>query len=181
MIAYRIVASPLGKVLLRADGARLSGLFFAGQKYYPAAATPDADVPAAAKPLFEQAADELADYFAERLQAFSVPTMLAGSPFQRSVWQALREIPFGETVSYGELAAGLGLAPTHARAVGGAVGRNPLSVIVPCHRVLGASGDLTGYAGGTDRKRALLKLEGTAAAMALPILRQAAASVSAGA
>ncbi|MDF3837647.1 methylated-DNA--[protein]-cysteine S-methyltransferase [Cupriavidus basilensis] len=174
MIAYRIVASPLGEVLLRADGARLSGLFFAGQKYYPAAATADAAVPAAAKPILEQAADELADYFAERLQAFTVPMLLAGSPFQRTVWQALCAIPFGETTSYGELAAGLGLAPTHARAVGGAVGRNPLSVIVPCHRVLGASGDLTGYAGGTDRKRALLRLEGTAAAMALPILRQSA-------
>ncbi len=100
--------------------------------------------------------------------------VLGGSPFQHAVWQALCEIPFGATTSYGELGAGLGLGPTHARAIGGAVGRNPLSVIVPCHRVLGASGDLTGYAGGTDRKRALLRLEGTAAAMALPILRQSA-------
>ena len=174
MIAYRIVASPLGEMLLRVDGARLSGLFFSGQKYYPAAATPDASVPAAAKPVFEQAADELADYFAERLQVFTVPMVLGGSPFQRAVWQALCEIPFGETTSYGELGAGLGLAPTHARAIGGAVGRNPLSVIVPCHRVLDARGDLNGYAGGTDRKRALLRLEGTAAAMALPILRQSA-------
>ncbi|WP_454732562.1 MULTISPECIES: methylated-DNA--[protein]-cysteine S-methyltransferase [Cupriavidus] len=174
MIAYRIIPSPLGDVLLRADEARLSGLFFVGQKYYPAAATPAAAVPAAARAVFEQAAGELDDYFAERLRAFTVPLALGGSAFQHAVWQALCAIPFGETVSYGGLAAELGLPPTHARAVGGAVGRNPLSVIVPCHRVLGAGGGLTGYAGGTDRKRALLRLEGTAAATALPILRQSA-------
>ncbi|WP_420997804.1 methylated-DNA--[protein]-cysteine S-methyltransferase [Cupriavidus sp. 30B13] len=176
MIAYRIIPSPLGDVLLRADEARLNGLFFAGQKYYPAAATPAAAVPAAARTIFEHAASELDDYFAERLQVFTVPLALGGSAFQHAVWQALCAIPFGETVSYGELAAELGLPPTHARAVGGAVGRNPLSVIVPCHRVLGAGGDLTGYAGGTDRKRALLRLEGTAAATALPILRQSASA-----
>lgn len=174
MTRYRIIESPLGDVLLRADGAALTGVFFAGQKYYPAEARASIDVPADTARVFAQAREELDAYFDGALQAFTVPMALKGSAFQRGVWQALREIPFGETLSYGALAAGLGLGPTHARAVGGAVGRNPLSVIVPCHRVLGASGDLTGYAGGTDRKRALLRLEGNAAAAQLPIVRQAA-------
>ncbi len=173
MTRYRIIDSPLGDVLLRADGAALTGAFFAGQKYYPGETGPRTDVPAATARVFDQAQEELGGYFAGELQAFTVPFAFAGTAFQRDVWQALCEIPFGATTSYGDLAAGLGLAPTHARAVGGAVGRNPLSVIVPCHRVLGADGDLTGYAGGTDRKRALLRLEGTAAAPSLPIVRQA--------
>ncbi|WP_454724431.1 MULTISPECIES: methylated-DNA--[protein]-cysteine S-methyltransferase [Cupriavidus] len=178
MISYRIIPGALGDVLLRADGASLSGLFFVGQKYYPAAAMPAIPAgtpPAAARAVFEQAASELDDYFAGRLRVFTVPLAPGGSAFQHAVWQALRAIPFGATVSYGALAATLGLPPTHARAVGGAVGRNPLSVIVPCHRVLGAGGGLTGYAGGTGRKRALLRLEGVAAAAAAPLFRELAA------
>jgi methylated-DNA-[protein]-cysteine S-methyltransferase len=89
-----------------------------------------------------------------------VPFRFVGSSFQQRIWQALWDIDFGETSTYGQLAAELGLPPSHSRAVGGAVGRNPLSIIVPCHRVVGASGALTGYAGGIDRKRALLALEG---------------------
>jgi methylated-DNA-[protein]-cysteine S-methyltransferase len=174
MNSYRIVESPLGEVLLRASEDRLTGVFFAGQKYYPLSAVPAGLTPdgmPAARRVLDRAADELAEYFAGARQRFSVPMQMAGTAFQQSVWQALAQIPFGATVSYGALAAELGLPPTHARAIGGAVGRNPMSVIVPCHRVLGACGDLTGYAGGTDRKRALLRLEGVATAPALPLLR----------
>lgn len=178
MTIYRIVESPLGDILLRAADGALTGLFFSGQKYYPKAARPDAYVPATEARVFDEAAEELIGYFAGQLQAFRVPIRFVGSPFQYGVWQALCEIDFGDTTSYGQLAAGLGLPPSHARAVGGAVGRNPLSVIVPCHRVLGASGDLTGYAGGTDRKRALLQLEGVRAVQALPIVRQASLALA---
>jgi methylated-DNA-[protein]-cysteine S-methyltransferase len=176
MNRYRIVESPLGEVLLRAREDKLTGVFFAGQKYYPLSAVPPGahapqDMPAARRVL-DRAADELAEYFAGARQRFTVPMHLAGTAFQQSVWQALAAIPFGATVSYGALAAELGLPPTHARAIGGAVGRNPLSVMVPCHRVLGACGDLTGYAGGTHRKRALLQLEGVATAPQLPLLRR---------
>lgn len=185
MNSYRIVASPLGEVLLRAQQERLTGVFFTGQKYYPAGVvqmsadmagdmagdTTRDDTPATRR-LLDRAADELAEYFAGARQRFSVPMHLAGTAFQQTVWQALADIPFGATVSYRALAAELGLPPTHARAVGGAVGRNPMSVMVPCHRVLGAGGDLTGYAGGTERKRALLRLEGVATAPDLPLLRR---------
>ncbi|BDB28589.1 methylated-DNA--protein-cysteine methyltransferase [Cupriavidus sp. TA19] len=161
MSSYRQIDSPLGTMLLRAEGTYLTGVFFAGQKYYPAnmaGATGDASPQEAA--VLERAAQELAEYFAGNRDAFTVPVRFAGSPFQQRVWQALQAIPCGATASYGELARALGLPPTHARAVGGAVGRNPLSVVVPCHRVLGTAGALTGYAGGIERKRALLRREG---------------------
>ncbi|MCD6390433.1 MAG: methylated-DNA--[protein]-cysteine S-methyltransferase [Dehalococcoidia bacterium] len=107
------------------------------------------------------AASELDDYFAGKLFLFTVPLDLRGTPFQRQVWQLLQNIPYGETVSYSELARSLGRANA-ARAVGGAVGSNPISIIVPCHRVIGANGNLTGYGGGLARKRALLDLEADA-------------------
>ncbi|TXI79368.1 MULTISPECIES: methylated-DNA--[protein]-cysteine S-methyltransferase [unclassified Cupriavidus] len=178
MTTYRIVASPLGDILLRAADGALTGLYFSGQKYYPGQITAGGVVHASDARVLDAATDELNAYFAGDLRAFRVPIRFAGSAFQQGVWQALCTIDFGETLSYGQLAAGLGLPPSHARAVGGAVGRNPLSVIVPCHRVLGASGDLTGYAGGTDRKRALLRLEGVAAAHALPFVRQASLALA---
>ncbi len=110
--------------------------------------------------MLDQAAQELAAYFDGALQTFAVPIRFVGSAFQQRIWQALCDIEVGETSTYGQLGAGLGL-PLRTRARWGAPsGRNPLSVIVPCHRVLGASGALTGYAGGVDRKRALLRLEG---------------------
>ncbi|MBP0629271.1 MULTISPECIES: methylated-DNA--[protein]-cysteine S-methyltransferase [unclassified Cupriavidus] len=161
MSSHRQIDSPLGTMLLRAEGTCLTGVFFAGQKYYPAnvaGSCGEASPQEAA--VLERAAQELAEYFAGKRDAFTVPVRFAGSPFQQRVWQALRDIPCGATASYGELAGALGLPPTHARAVGGAVGRNPLSVIVPCHRVLGSAGALTGYAGGIERKRALLRREG---------------------
>jgi len=173
MTSYRLIDSPLGAILLRAEGGKLTGVYFEGQKYYPANAVPGAVSTEAAR-LFDEAEEQLAAYFAGTREGFSLPTSLKGSIFQNRVWEALRAIPFGATVSYGELAAEMGLPPTHARAVGSAVGRNPLSVIVPCHRVLGADGSLTGYAGGTQRKRELLRLEGSAASARLPIVQQAA-------
>jgi methylated-DNA-[protein]-cysteine S-methyltransferase len=164
MTSYRHIDSPLGTVLLRAHDGHLTGLFFAGQKYHPVGVADSRDVPPADAAVLDRAAAELAEYFAGRRDTFTVPVRFAGSPFQQRVWQALLAIPCGATASYGELARTLGLPPTHARAVGGAVGRNPLSVIVPCHRVLGSAGALTGYAGGIERKRALLRREGIGAA-----------------
>lgn len=160
MSSYQIIASPLGDILLRAERGEMTGVFFTGQKYYPAEGKPAVPMPAADARVMAQAAMQLDAYFDGTLQAFTVPFRFAGSAFQQRIWQALCEIGFGETSTYGQLAAGLGLPPSHSRAVGGAVGRNPLSIIVPCHRIVGASGDLTGYAGGVDRKRALLSLEG---------------------
>lgn len=174
MISHRLIASPLGDILLRADGARLTGAYFSGQKYHPAGVVPTAAPPAVSARLFEQAADELADYFRAGAPRFTVPLGLVGSPFQRRVWQALLAIAPGSTRTYGEIARELGLAAGHARAVGGAVGRNPLSVLVPCHRVLGADGSLTGYAGGVERKRFLLRLEADAVATRSPRLHAAA-------
>lgn len=161
MSSYRHIDSPLGTMLLRAEGTCLTGVFFAGQKYYPAnVAGSSGEASPQEAAVLERAAQELAEYFAGKRDAFTVPVRFAGSPFQQRVWQALQDIPCGATASYGDLAGALGLPPTHARAVGGAVGRNPLSVIVPCHRVLGTAGTLTGYAGGIERKRALLRREG---------------------
>lgn len=172
--AYRIIDSPLGAMLIRTDGESLTGLFFDGQKYYPDSAPIEAAEDERSQAMLDRVAAEVSKYFAGELERFTVPVHFVGSDFQRRVWQALRDIPFGETVSYGDIGAVLGLPPSHSRAIGGAVGRNPVSVIVPCHRVVGASGDLTGYAGGMERKRALLKLEGSLATPALPSAQQAA-------
>ncbi|HEY0857431.1 MAG TPA: methylated-DNA--[protein]-cysteine S-methyltransferase [Albitalea sp.] len=152
--------SPLGAMLLARTEAGLAGVWFEGQKDHPGvlAAPERAD-----DPLLRAAAAQLADYFAGRSARFDLPLDLQGTPFQRSVWQALLGIGSGRTCSYAEIARRVG-APSAVRAVGSAVGKNPLSVIVPCHRVLGSGGALTGYAGGVDRKRALLALEGVAVA-----------------
>jgi len=153
--AQATINTPLGKLLLARTAKGLAGVWFDGQKHHPAPLT------AVRRPddaLLRRAAEQLHAYFAGEAFAFDVPLDLQGTPFQRSVWQALLEIPAGETRSYSEIAAALGSASA-VRAVGGAVGRNPVSVIVPCHRVVGSDGSLTGYAGGVDRKRALLELE----------------------
>jgi methylated-DNA-[protein]-cysteine S-methyltransferase len=148
--------TPLGPVLIARTEAGLAGLWFEAQKWHPepidAPECPD-------DPLLQKAACQIADYFAGRRTQFDLPLDLHGSPFQRSVWQALCEIDNGSTRSYADIARHIG-TPQAVRAVGAAVGRNPVSVIVPCHRVLGSNGSLTGYAGGLDRKRALLALEG---------------------
>ncbi len=153
--------SPLGRILLAADGEYLTGLWFEGQKYF--ARGLDREHGERHIPLFETAAQWLDLYFSGREPDFSVPIRLAGTPFQNEVWGLLRTIPYGRTVTYGELsrriAAKRGLAHMSAQAVGGAVGRNPISIIVPCHRVVGSDGNLTGYAGGLDKKVKLLTLE----------------------
>lgn len=149
--------SPLGRMLLAAIGERLLGVWFDDQAHLPdlSACTSAPD-----HPLLQRTAQQLTQYFAGQRRTFDVPlASVAGTPFQQAVWQALQDIPFGSTSSYGELAARIG-KPAAVRAVGAAVGRNPLSIIVPCHRVIGASGNLTGYAGGLPRKTALLTLEG---------------------
>ena len=155
-------ASPLGEMLLVSDGEALCGLYFAEQKYVPA--LPEAKEEPSL-PVFQSARDWLKRYFAGEKPVTDLPLRAAGTDFQRAVWALLSEIPYGATVTYGELADTLSAQrgrPCSARAVGAAVGRNPISLIVPCHRVLGADGSLTGYAGGLARKRALLRLEGIA-------------------
>ncbi|WP_334044792.1 methylated-DNA--[protein]-cysteine S-methyltransferase [Burkholderia ambifaria] len=160
MTLAHLIPSPLGDIAIRIEDDALTGLFFVGQKYYPSLAIAvDADA-RNASPLVRKVAEEVADYFTGTRETFSVPIHLRGTAFQRSVWKELLAIPFGELVSYGDITERVGLPMSAARAVGGAVGRNPVSIMVPCHRVIGASGSLTGYAGGIERKRALLSLEG---------------------
>lgn len=141
------VATPIGPLLLSAEDGRLSGVAFAAS-----AEARSAD------PLLLEAEAQLHAYFAGELRRFELPLAPRGTEFQRSVWEALLEIPYGSTSTYSELAAAIG-RPSACRAVGAANGRNPLAVIVPCHRVIGAAGALTGYGGGLERKRLLLALE----------------------
>ena len=156
--------SPLGRICLSSDGTALTGLWFEDA---PPAWAEQAVSAAAPDLVTKQALDWLARCFGGLDPGFTPPLRLRGTPFQRAVWALLQEIPFGCRVSYGQLAARLcekqGLARTSARAVGAAVGKNPVLLIVPCHRVVGADGSLTGYAGGLARKRALLELEARAA------------------
>ena len=150
-------ASPLGRILLASDGEALVGLWFEGQKHFGAGlAGEGAEEPL---PVFDQAVRWLDRYFSGREPDFTPPLRPRGTAFQKAVWRRLLDIPYGHTVPYGEIAASLGLPPGAARAVGGAVGRNPISLMIPCHRVVGANGSLTGYAGGIERKKRLLELE----------------------
>lgn len=153
--------SPAGKMLLAADEAGLTGLWFEGQKYF-AYGLPGGCVPKEL-PVFGQAKRWLELYFSGKRPDFTVPLHWTGTAFQEEVWELLLGIPYGETRTYGalakELAAKKGLPHLSAQAVGGAVGHNKISIIVPCHRVVGANGSLTGYAGGIDKKRMLLALE----------------------
>ena len=153
--------SPLGGITLTGDGKALTGLWFNGQNRF----TPGTDGAEKATdlPIFEQARRWLDAYFGGKAPDFTPPLALKGTAFRRSVWALLPDIPYGTTVSYGEIAKRLeaqnGGRRVSARAVGGAVGHNPVSIIVPCHRVIGADGSLTGYGGGMERKRRLLELE----------------------
>ena len=167
-------ASPLGTLTLAASPSGLAGLWFAGQRHWPMQlqskqaesvwpAQPD-------HPVLRQTAEQLAQYFAGERTVFVLPLDLSGgTAFQRAVWQALRAISAGQTCSYRAISVAIA-KPSAVRAVGAAVGRNPISIIVPCHRVLGANGALTGYAGGLDRKTALLNLETAGTANFLPLL-----------
>ncbi len=153
--------SPLGPILLASDGAALTGLWFEGQKYFARSLDPDHREGEAGPLVLAQ--KWLDVYFSGGKPDFQVPLGLRGTPFQLQVWQALLRIPYGQTCTYGEIARRLGEkrgGPLPAQAVGGAVGRNRISLFIPCHRVVGANGSLTGYAGGISRKAALLKLEG---------------------
>jgi len=151
-----IYDSPVGPLTLHGDGECLSGL------YFDQASLPTLSVQRLfdATP-FRGVITQLDAYFARKLRTFDVPLAPEGTAFQQRVWRALRDIPYGKTLSYGQLAAGIGNANA-SRAVGLANGRNPISIIVPCHRVIGANGTLTGYGGGLPRKRWLLRHEGVA-------------------
>ena len=156
--------SPLGHMTLVASPEGLCGAWFDDQKHGPTDADKNRWQYPAHDPMLEKAAAQLQAYFAGSLDAFQLPLDLsAGTHFQQLVWQALLSVPSGQSMSYGHLARHLN-KPQAVRAVGAAVGRNPVGIIVPCHRILGAGGQLTGYAGGLWRKQALLKLEGHPAA-----------------
>ncbi|OBA78678.1 cysteine methyltransferase [Mycobacterium sp. 1164966.3] len=153
MIHYRTIESPIGPLTLAGRGSVLTNLRMVDQTYEPNRAGWTEDHTA-----FTDTVEQLEAYFAGELTDFDVELDMHGTGFQRRVWQALLTIPYGQTRSYGEIAAQVG-APGAARAVGLANGHNPIAIIVPCHRVIGASGSLTGYGGGLDRKKTLLDLE----------------------
>ena len=165
VLVYAIIDSPVGEILLTADGEHLTGAYLDGfdavlerlslRTGAEAVEDPDLEVLARAR-------TQLAEYFAGERRTFDLPLAPSGTDFQLQVWEALTTIPFGATAGYGELAGWID-RPSAARAVGAANGKNPISIIVPCHRVIGANGSLTGYAWGEDRKRTLLDLEGTGA------------------
>jgi methylated-DNA-[protein]-cysteine S-methyltransferase len=152
-----IVDSPIGRLLLLGDGHALTGLWMIdGDRHtarVEAGLTPSPET-------FREVAAQLEAYFAGEAKEFTVPLAPSGTPFQLAVWTELTKIPYGSTVSYGDIARALGKRPVAARAVGLANGSNPISVIVPCHRVIGSDGSLTGYGGGLERKELLLRLEG---------------------
>ena len=154
--------SPLGPLTAASDGENLTGLWFDGQKYFAAGLDPEHEEKNL--PVFEETGRWLGLYFRGEIPDFVPPLRLKGTAFQMAVWGILLTIPYGETMTYGEIARKIasaqGLAQMSAQAVGGAVGHNPVSLIVPCHRVVGSDGSLTGYAGGVERKRRLLMMEG---------------------
>ncbi|MGW5053029.1 methylated-DNA--[protein]-cysteine S-methyltransferase [Actinokineospora sp. NPDC004072] len=154
MRAHTVIDSPVGPLTLVATDGILSGLYMVDQRHRPVESTfGERD-----ETILPEVKAQLAAYFTGELTEFDVPLRLHGTPFQQEVWRALCEIPYGETISYGELARRVA-RPAASRAVGAANGRNPISVIVPCHRVVGSTGDLTGYGGGVERKRFLLDFE----------------------
>ncbi|MEU3885695.1 methylated-DNA--[protein]-cysteine S-methyltransferase [Streptomyces sp. NPDC029041] len=158
MKQHTVTDSPYGPLTLVADDGVLCGLYMTGQRHRPAEET----FGTRDDTLFAEAEEQLKAYFAGDLEAFTVPLRMNGTAFQRTVWDELCRIPYGETRTYGQLADALG-APAASRAVGLANGRNPIGIIVPCHRVIGANGSLTGYGGGLERKQRLLDFERGAA------------------
>jgi methylated-DNA-[protein]-cysteine S-methyltransferase len=158
---YDIVDSPVGRVLLTGDERALAGLYLLDAGERSAAVRPEWS---RGEGLFPVASEQLAEYFAGARTEFDLPLAPGGTPFQLAVWAELIRIPYGTTVSYGAIAAALGKSPVASRAVGLANGRNPISIIVPCHRVIGADGSLTGYGWGVERKEWLLRHEGVSSA-----------------
>jgi methylated-DNA-[protein]-cysteine S-methyltransferase len=163
MIRYRRIATPLGPLFATAVGDTLTGLYHEGGRHAPQLLPHWVEDPGAG-PLAE-CARQLAEYFGGTRREFELPMAPTGTPFQRRVWDAIARIPYGATLSYAELARRAG-APGCARAAGAATARNPLSIVVPCHRVIASGGSLTGYAGGLERKTRLLEIEGTLPAAA---------------
>lgn len=155
--------SPLGGITLSSNGTALTGLWFDGQKYFGASLSGNYEQKEL--PVFEQAVRWLTVYFAGREPDFTPELSLNATPFRKAVWEILLTIPYGQTMTYGEIADKIakqkGLSGMSAQAVGGAVGHNPVSLMIPCHRVVGANGSLTGYAGGIDLKEKLLLMEKT--------------------
>jgi methylated-DNA-[protein]-cysteine S-methyltransferase len=157
MTRFARIATPLGPMVAVARDATLAALDFADARYAPAVDPTWAEDPA--WPPLRDCAAQLAEYFAGERARFDLPLAPRGTPFQRRVWQEIARVPYGGTISYAELARRAG-APGSARAAGAATGRNPLAIVVPCHRIVAADGSLTGYAGGLARKERLLVLEG---------------------
>lgn len=154
-IGYDILDSPVGPLLIAGDGEALHCVCFPARN--GSSATPKRDWRHDPKPVAE-AVRQITEYFEGARLEFSLPLRFAGGPLEEAVWKAMREIPYGRTVSYGQIAAGLG-TPSASRAVGAACGANPLPIVIPCHRVVGADGSLTGFGGGLPTKRFLLSLE----------------------
>jgi methylated-DNA-[protein]-cysteine S-methyltransferase len=164
------IKSPVGLFTVSSDGENILGLWLEGQKYF--ARTLEKNTEEKNLPIFEDVRRWLDCYFSGKEPDFMPPLMPKGSPFQKSIWNILCKIPYGQTKTYGEIAKQYEVRhkgkQTSPRAVGGAVGHNPISIIIPCHRVVGADGSLTGYAGGIDKKIQLLKLEGVLYTAAIP-------------
>lgn len=158
MISYMEHPSPIGVLLIAATDAGICGIYFEEHKHFKGKDSWLEKPTQAAIQHLKKAATQLDEYFAGQRTEFDVALDMTGTEFQRGVWTALTEIPFGRSVSYAQHAQGLG-NPKALRAVGSAIGKNPVSIIVPCHRVIGSSGAVTGYAGGVERKRFLLALE----------------------
>ena len=155
MTYQKVIPSPAGEILLASDGVHLTGLWFVGQKHFPNCAVWQEGK----LPLFDRTETWLRRYFAgEQPDPRELPLSPVGTEFQQKVWQRLLAIPYGEVTTYGVIAKEIGCKS--AQAAGGAVGRNPISIIIPCHRVVGANSSLTGYAGGLEKKEFFLKLEG---------------------
>ena len=156
-VAEVVVDTPIGPLLLVASEGALTHVWFDG---LGRASTDEADLPRADAEVLGAATVQLAEYFAGERRDFDLPLRASGTDFQKAVWDQLRTIPWGTTTTYGAIATALGMPLSASRAVGAANGANPISIIVPCHRVIGADGTLTGYGGGLPRKSALLRLEG---------------------
>ena len=154
---FKLMNSPVGTLRLVASDKGLAGVWF--ERSRPERVRPRGDVESARHPVLVEAERQLREYFAGRRQTFDLKIDFVGTPFQRTVWKALLTIPFGQTRSYGQIAKQVG-RPSASRAVGAANGRNPVSIVAPCHRVVGSTGALTGFGGGLDVKERLLRLEG---------------------
>lgn len=153
---YDTFTSPLGVLVLSTDGKYLTGVYFLGQKYFES--VPSDWVQDKSHPLLRTAIKQTQEYFANKRKSFDLPMQEQGTTFQKQVWEAVSQISYGRRSTYGEIASKIG-RPKAVRAVGTAIGKNPLCLVVPCHRVVGSQGGLAGYAGGIDRKEKLLSLE----------------------